>query len=228
MNRTATPGSHLAVGLASFARTLPASAHRTPPPADLRGGRPESGGSGRADLYASVPFLTGGDAERPGLLGYIKGLRFIRIEAFDTDAAVSATELLRFGHSWPAVHAIHAARWRLLTRVDGLYTGARVRQAATDRPVLAVGRDLGSAKTRCCPRPEQHRRLRVGALPCADAPGRRPGVLRSTAIPFHRAAVEDPTFRPWAHRHVVGPHRSGRGRQARAPGREEVRPGRLG
>ncbi|WP_330343424.1 hypothetical protein OHA09_35810 [Streptomyces longwoodensis] len=84
-----------------------------------------------------MPFLTGGDAERPGLLGYIKGLRFIRIEAFDTDAAVSATELLRFGHSWPAVHAIHAARWRLLTRVDGLYTGARVRQAATDRPVLA-------------------------------------------------------------------------------------------
>ena len=53
--------------------------------------------------------LTGGDAERPGLLGYIKGLRFIRIEAFDTDAAVTATELLRFGHSWAAVHAIHAA-----------------------------------------------------------------------------------------------------------------------
>ncbi|MFJ7146840.1 hypothetical protein ACIQVT_01290 [Streptomyces sp. NPDC100445] len=37
-------------------------------------------------------------------------LRFIRIEAFDTDAAVTATELLRFGHSWAAVHAIHAAR----------------------------------------------------------------------------------------------------------------------
>jgi len=35
---------------------------------------------------------------------------FIRIEAFDTDAAVTATELLRFGHSWAAVHAIHAAR----------------------------------------------------------------------------------------------------------------------
>ncbi|MDT0612698.1 PIN domain-containing protein [Streptomyces lancefieldiae] len=49
-------------------------------------------------------------AEETGLLGYITGLRFIRIEAFDTDAAVTATELLRFGHSWAAVHAIHAAR----------------------------------------------------------------------------------------------------------------------
>lgn len=47
--------------------------------------------------------LTAGDAARPGLLGYIKGLRFIRIEAFDTDAAVTATGLLRFGHSWAAV-----------------------------------------------------------------------------------------------------------------------------
>ncbi|USQ86092.1 hypothetical protein NFX46_21675 [Streptomyces phaeoluteigriseus] len=36
--------------------------------------------------------------------------RFIRIEAFGTDAAVTATEPLRFGHSWAAVHAIHAAR----------------------------------------------------------------------------------------------------------------------
>ncbi|WP_124445925.1 hypothetical protein, partial [Streptomyces sp. NL15-2K] len=62
-----------------------------------------SGGLG--DLYAPVLSLTAGDAERPGLLGYIKGLRFIRIEAFDTDAAVTATELLRFGHSWAAVHA---------------------------------------------------------------------------------------------------------------------------
>ncbi|WP_020124369.1 hypothetical protein [Streptomyces canus] len=67
-----------------------------------------SGGLG--DLCAPVLSLTAGDAERPGLLGYIKGLRFIRIEAFDTDAAVTATELLRFGHSWPAVHAIHSAR----------------------------------------------------------------------------------------------------------------------
>ncbi|WP_234342687.1 hypothetical protein [Streptomyces sp. NRRL B-3648] len=67
-----------------------------------------SGGLG--DLYAPVLSLTAGDAERPGLLGCIKGLRFIRIEAFDTDAAVTTTELLRFGHSWAAVHAIHAAR----------------------------------------------------------------------------------------------------------------------
>ncbi|MGV9255339.1 hypothetical protein [Streptomyces sp. NPDC003697] len=67
-----------------------------------------SGGLG--DLYAPVLSLTAGDAERPGLLGYIKGLRYIRIEASDTDAAVTATELLRFGHSFAAVHAIHAAR----------------------------------------------------------------------------------------------------------------------
>ncbi|MFL9659573.1 hypothetical protein ACJ7VE_38435 [Streptomyces sp. PB17] len=43
-----------------------------------------SGGLG--DLYAPVLSLTAGDAERPGLLGYI------------------------FGHSWAAVHAIHTAR----------------------------------------------------------------------------------------------------------------------
>ncbi|POX58111.1 hypothetical protein C3492_39785 [Streptomyces sp. Ru62] len=67
-----------------------------------------SGGLG--DLYAPVLSLTAGDSERPGLLSYIKGLRFIRIEAFDTDAAVTATELLRFGHSWATIHAIHAAR----------------------------------------------------------------------------------------------------------------------
>jgi hypothetical protein len=54
--------------------------------------------------------LTAGDAERPGLLGYIKGVRFIWIEAFDTDVAVTATELLRFGRAWAAVYAIHAAR----------------------------------------------------------------------------------------------------------------------
>ncbi|MEU4040106.1 hypothetical protein [Streptomyces collinus] len=62
-----------------------------------------SGGLG--DLDAPALSLTAGDTERPGLLGHIKGLRFIRIEAFDTDAAVTATELLRFGHSWAAVHA---------------------------------------------------------------------------------------------------------------------------
>ncbi|MGX6738968.1 hypothetical protein [Streptomyces peucetius] len=53
------------------------------------------------------------DRRRRGAAGPAQlhqGLRFIRIEAFDTDAAVTATELLRFGHSWAAVHAIHAAR----------------------------------------------------------------------------------------------------------------------
>jgi hypothetical protein len=67
-----------------------------------------SGGLGT--LYAPVLSLTAGDIERPGLLGYISSRRFIRVEAFDTDAAATATELLRAGHSWAAVHAIHAAR----------------------------------------------------------------------------------------------------------------------
>ncbi|MFI5672164.1 hypothetical protein [Streptomyces sp. NPDC051704] len=67
-----------------------------------------SGGLGT--LYAPVLSLTAGDTERPGLLAYIHGLRFIEIEPFDTAAALAATELLRAGHSWAAVHAIHAAR----------------------------------------------------------------------------------------------------------------------
>ncbi|GAB1331567.1 hypothetical protein [Streptomyces sennicomposti] len=54
--------------------------------------------------------LTAGDAERPGLLGCIKGLGFIEIEAFDTDAAVTAAAFLCFGHSLGRRHAIHAAR----------------------------------------------------------------------------------------------------------------------
>ncbi|MFF1285560.1 hypothetical protein ACFVY4_33285 [Streptomyces sp. NPDC058299] len=61
------------------------------------------GSGGPGDPYASALSLTAGDAERPGLLSYIKGLRFIRIEAFDTDAAITATELLRFGHPWAAL-----------------------------------------------------------------------------------------------------------------------------
>ncbi|WP_317440721.1 hypothetical protein [Streptomyces collinus] len=85
--------------------------------------------------------LTAGDTERPGLLGYIKGLRFIRIEAFDTDAAVTATELLRFGHSWAAVHAIHAARpcaahptgRYLLTLTPKAYAGTGVQAVHPDR-----------------------------------------------------------------------------------------------
>ncbi|MFD5514266.1 hypothetical protein ACFWIB_42375 [Streptomyces sp. NPDC127051] len=67
-----------------------------------------SGGLGT--LYAPVLSLTAGDTERPGLLAYIHGLRFIEIEPFDTAAALAATELLHAGRSWAAVHAIHAAR----------------------------------------------------------------------------------------------------------------------
>ncbi|MFD3876084.1 hypothetical protein [Streptomyces sp. NPDC058623] len=67
-----------------------------------------SGGLGT--LYAPVLSLTVGNTERPGLLAYIHGLRFIEIEPFDTAAALAATELLHAGHSWAAVHAIHAAR----------------------------------------------------------------------------------------------------------------------
>ncbi|WP_258308916.1 hypothetical protein [Streptomyces sp. NWU339] len=78
--------------------------------------------------------LTAGDVEWPGLLGYIKGLRFIHLEAFDTDAAVTATELLRSGHSWAAVHSIHATRpcaahpigRFLLTLTSKAYAGAGV------------------------------------------------------------------------------------------------------
>ncbi|MFF0383004.1 hypothetical protein [Streptomyces sp. NPDC004286] len=98
-----------------------------------------SGGLG--DLYAPVLSLTAGDAERPGLLGYIKGLRFIQIEAFDTDAAVTATELLRFGHSWAAVHAIHATRPSpahpggrfLLTLTPKAYAGTGVQAVHPDQ-----------------------------------------------------------------------------------------------
>ncbi|KOT34223.1 hypothetical protein ADK41_26695 [Streptomyces caelestis] len=98
-----------------------------------------SGGLGT--LYAPVLSLTAGDAERPGLLGYVKGLRFIRIEAFDTDAAVTATELLRFGHSWAAVHAIHAARPSpahptgrfLLTLTPKAYAGTGVQAVHPDQ-----------------------------------------------------------------------------------------------
>ncbi|MFF7369770.1 hypothetical protein [Streptomyces tricolor] len=80
--------------------------------------------------------LTAGDAERPGLLGYIKGLRFIRIEAFDADAVVTATELLRFGHSWAAVHAFHAARPAcryLLTLTPKAYAGTGVQAVHLDQ-----------------------------------------------------------------------------------------------
>lgn len=89
-----------------------------------------SGGLG--DLSAPVLTLTAGDVERPGPLGYIKGLRVIRLdEALDTDAAVTATELLRFGHSWAAIHAArpspaHPTGRFLLTLTPKAYAGTGV------------------------------------------------------------------------------------------------------
>ncbi|MFE7245044.1 hypothetical protein [Streptomyces sp. NPDC057580] len=98
-----------------------------------------SGGLGT--LYAPVLSLTVGDTERPGLLAYINGLRFIRIEPFDTEAALTATELLHAGHSWAAVHAIHAARPSaafasgrfLLTLTPESYAGTGVQAVHPDQ-----------------------------------------------------------------------------------------------
>ncbi|MEU6709453.1 hypothetical protein [Streptomyces wuyuanensis] len=91
-----------------------------------------SGGLGT--LYSPALSLTVGDTERPGLLAYINGLRFIHIESFDTEAALAATELLHAGHSWATIHAIHAARPSaaypagrfLLTLTPKLYEGTGV------------------------------------------------------------------------------------------------------
>ncbi|WP_030775999.1 hypothetical protein [Streptomyces sp. NRRL F-2664] len=98
-----------------------------------------SGGLGT--LYAPVLSLTAGTTERPGLLPYIHGLRFIRIESFDTHAALAAAELLRAGHSWATVHAIHAARPSadfpagryLLTLMPELYAGTGIQAVHPDR-----------------------------------------------------------------------------------------------
>ncbi|MFF2996973.1 hypothetical protein ACFVTC_20815 [Streptomyces sp. NPDC057950] len=62
----------------------------------------------------------------------------LRIEAFDTDAAVTATELLRFGHSWAAVHAArpsagHPVGRYLLTLTPKAYTGTGVRAVHPDQ-----------------------------------------------------------------------------------------------
>ncbi|MFI1019839.1 PIN domain-containing protein [Streptomyces olivaceus] len=75
--------------------------------------------------------LTAGDTERRGLLSYIKGLRFLHVEVFDTDAAVTATELLPFGHSWAAVHAArlsaaHPSGRFLLTLTPKAYAGTGI------------------------------------------------------------------------------------------------------
>ncbi|MGQ4427338.1 hypothetical protein ACN6LL_002242 [Streptomyces violaceoruber] len=87
-----------------------------------------SGGLG--ELYAPVLSLTAGDAERPGLLGYIKGLRFIRIEAFDTDAAVTAT-LAAIHAARPS--ATHPASRYLLTLTPKAYAGTGVRAVHRDQ-----------------------------------------------------------------------------------------------
>ncbi|GGZ42669.1 hypothetical protein [Streptomyces poonensis] len=97
-----------------------------------------SGGLGT--LYAPVLSLTAGDTERPGLLAYINGLRFIRLGPFDTAAALTATELLRAGHSWATVQAVHAAQPSadfpggryLLTLTPGVYEGTGVRAVHPD------------------------------------------------------------------------------------------------
>lgn len=97
--------------------------------------------AGLGMLYAPVLSMTAGDVERPGLLAYIKGLRFVELEVFDSDAALAATELLRAGHSWAAVHAIHAARPSaahpsgryLLTLTPEAYEGTGVQAVHPDR-----------------------------------------------------------------------------------------------
>ncbi|MEU6018350.1 hypothetical protein ABZ826_31305 [Streptomyces sp. NPDC047515] len=85
--------------------------------------------------------LAAGDIERPGLLAYIHGLRFITIEPLDIAAALTATELLHAGHPWAAVHAIHAARpvadfpagRFLLTLTPELYEGTGVQAVHPDQ-----------------------------------------------------------------------------------------------
>ncbi|GAB7111110.1 hypothetical protein JCM4814A_94290 [Streptomyces phaeofaciens JCM 4814] len=115
---------------------------------------------------APVLSLTASDAE---LLGYVKGLRFIRIAAFDTDAAVTATGLLRFGHSWAAVHAArpsvaHLSGRFLLTLTPKAYAGTSCRPStpASNRP--------GNGRARAV-RPPPRRRL----------PAVRTGPRRTTA-----------------------------------------------
>lgn len=98
-----------------------------------------SGGLGT--LYTPVLSLTVGDSEQSGLLAYITGLRFITIEPFDTEAALTAAGLLHAGYSWSAVHAIHAARPSadfpagrfLLTLTPDLYEGTGVQAVHPDQ-----------------------------------------------------------------------------------------------
>ncbi|MEE1938586.1 hypothetical protein V1L54_04025 [Streptomyces sp. TRM 70361] len=97
-----------------------------------------SGGLG--SLFAPVLSLAAGDIECPGLLDYIDGLRFVQTETFDAEAARTATELLRAGYSWAAVHAVHAARPSarfpsgryLLTLTPEMYRGTGVQAVHPD------------------------------------------------------------------------------------------------
>ncbi|MFG3323933.1 hypothetical protein ACGF3J_38435 [Streptomyces sp. NPDC048171] len=112
-----------------------------------------SGGLG--ELYAPVWSLTAGDAERPGLLGYIKGLRFIRIEAFDTDAAVTTTELLRFGHSWDAPSTLSAACRTRSIAASADHHGRTVTPMV--QPLTATDPGSGAGGSVPAPRPRSYR-----------------------------------------------------------------------
>ncbi|MGP3687680.1 hypothetical protein ACTVZO_23830 [Streptomyces sp. IBSNAI002] len=98
-----------------------------------------SGGLGT--LFAPVLSLAAADRERPGVLAYVNGLRFIEIEPFDVPAAFTATELVYAGHSWAAAHAVHAARPSaayptgryLLTLTPEAYEGTGVQAVHPDR-----------------------------------------------------------------------------------------------
>ncbi|MFD3535927.1 hypothetical protein [Streptomyces sp. NPDC058664] len=91
---------------------------------------------GTAEYYRWRAVLT-----RRLLLSYLKGLRFIQIEAFNTPAALTATGPLHAGHSWAAVHAVHAARPSadfpadrfLLSLAPELYDGTDVQAVHPDQ-----------------------------------------------------------------------------------------------
>lgn len=97
-----------------------------------------SGGLGT--LYAPVLSVAAADVSRPGVLTYISGLRFIAVEAFDAEAATTATGLVRAGLDWAAAHAVHLARPSarfpggrfLLSLEPGAYEGTGVRAVHPD------------------------------------------------------------------------------------------------
>ncbi|WP_172387112.1 hypothetical protein [Streptomyces sp. MNP-20] len=65
---------------------------------------------GHGHLYAPVLSLLAADTDRPGVLAHITGLRFVTTEPLDAAASLTATELMRAGHSWGIVQAVHLAR----------------------------------------------------------------------------------------------------------------------